>query len=287
MKRHWQNWLWILPLVLLGVTSVRPHWAVAWKRADDLIDTLGILLVAFGIGIRVCARGWKYEAGSGVLVTDGLYGYVRHPLYLGSFLIGLGLCLIIGVFWYVLIYLMAFAWAHLPVIAGEEAGLARRWPKAYTEYRQQVPALLPPLRLLRERRRVRPRRIREAICREADAVCLWPLVAIGLRVWEDAAMDAGLRHHAASVGVLSALALILGIAWLLLKRAKAQLALLCLTIFCARPYSGEPSVVLPERLPAGSGDLASAVWRGWAGAYGLTQSRAVSSGAVFERRSRR
>jgi protein-S-isoprenylcysteine O-methyltransferase Ste14 len=217
MKRHWQNWLWIVPLLLLGMVFVHPHYPFHREPADPVMDALGALLVAIGIGIRVCARGWKYEAGGQGLVTDGLYGYVRHPLYVGSFLIGLGLCLIIGVVWYALLYIAAFVLGHASSIGSEEASLGRRWPVVHADYRVRIPAVLPTVRQLRRRRRIRPHRLGAAIVREADAVCLWPLAMVGLKAWE----AAGSRHPMAA-GIWGALVGMLGSAWLLLKYGRVS-----------------------------------------------------------------
>lgn len=213
MKRYWQNCIWIPPLAALVVIGVRPHPGAP----DAIADTLGLLIMILGIGIRVYARGWKYEAGPRILVTDGLYGYMRHPLYLGSFLIGLGLCLIISVPWYTMIYVVWFVVAHFPTIKREEAILARRWPDEHAAYRRQVPLALPSPRQMRRLRRVRPRRLGEAIFREADVVCLWPMVAIALLLWEDVPMGADPRWNLSSALATTGLALPLAVAWLYLR----------------------------------------------------------------------
>ncbi len=44
-------------------------------------------------GFFLMAAGWKrIHSGKGGLVTDGVYGYVRHPQYSGLFIIIIGLC---------------------------------------------------------------------------------------------------------------------------------------------------------------------------------------------------
>ncbi|MBI3911458.1 MAG: isoprenylcysteine carboxylmethyltransferase family protein [Armatimonadetes bacterium] len=217
-RRHLHNWLWILLLLLLMAISAHPRHFFRAQVAEDGVDIGGMLLIMAGAGIRICARGWKYEVSNHGLVTDGLYGYVRHPLYLGSFTIGLGLCVIIGVPWFLLAYTVCFWAGHVPVILKEESHLARRWPDAYAAYRRQVRAFLPGLRPLKERRPVRPRRLWAAVCREADAVCIWPLVGIILRSWADVPTTAAaLRHRAVEMSLLATLALFLFTTWLLMK----------------------------------------------------------------------
>ncbi len=55
----------------------------------------GIALIVAGEAIRCWANGYVGQSkvnqgGSGRLITAGPYAFVRHPLYLGTFLIGSG-----------------------------------------------------------------------------------------------------------------------------------------------------------------------------------------------------
>ncbi len=184
MKRHLLNWLWILPLLVMLPTWARPDPSMSGTALGLLTDGAGLWLVFTGVVIRICARGWKHENSDGRLVITGLYWYVRHPLYVGSFLMGLGLTLILGHAWFIVLYAVLFAASHSISIRSEEAYLSRQWPRNFGKYRQRVRAFIPKLRRLRQRKRVVPHRLWEAICREADAVCLWPMAAVLLRRWE-------------------------------------------------------------------------------------------------------
>ena len=96
-KRSVQNWIFLIPLLiviavrLLTAAPLRPPYAVlSGPWANTLLNSLGLALVVAGLVLRVFARGWKVENSGGHLVTSGLYAYIRHPLYVASFLIGLG-----------------------------------------------------------------------------------------------------------------------------------------------------------------------------------------------------
>lgn len=217
MKRHLQNVLWIAPLALLLLILVHPRYTLGSERVDDIVDALGLLLVVLGAWMRVCARGWKFEHGRRGLVTDGLYGYVRHPLYVASFLIGLGLCIIIGLPWFLLTYLVCFLIGHLPAIRREEAYLARRWPGPHAAYRRHVPLLFPTVEQLRRRRPICPRQLLGALRREADTVCGWTAAGLGLEIWEDVTVSP-LQSHPLEVSVLAALIALLIVAWVWLKQ---------------------------------------------------------------------
>ena len=81
------------------------------------------------------------------LIRSGPYAYLRHPLYLGTLLIGLGFFIAAGgpaapVAVAVLVPL--FFLYYLPYKERiESARLERRYGDAYRAYREAVPALLP------------------------------------------------------------------------------------------------------------------------------------------------
>lgn len=83
------------------------------------------------------------------LVTDGLYKYVRHPIYSSGLVI---LWLIPFLTWNLLALMIGltvyiFIGAHF-----EERKLLKEFGEAYAEYRRRTPMLVPGLRLpLRER----------------------------------------------------------------------------------------------------------------------------------------
>ena len=81
------------------------------------------------------------------LVVDGLYRYVRNPMYLGMALFLIGEWLIWGSnLRSALIYLGVFAIAaFLFVIAHEEPTLAQKFGNEYLEYRRNVPRFVPRL----------------------------------------------------------------------------------------------------------------------------------------------
>ena len=86
--------------------------------------------------------------GTGSLTRTGVYGRIRHPRYLGSFLAILGACLLAAnpVLWAV-----AAVWTALMLvaIAFEERELHARFGREYEEYAREVPRFLPTWKGLR------------------------------------------------------------------------------------------------------------------------------------------
>lgn len=166
-----QNLVLILPLLALLVYRLAARVHAEPSVWDLVFDATGMALLLAGLWVRICARQWKAERAHDDLVTDGLYGYVRHPLYLGSFLLGTGLCLILGDAVLLGVFLVFFWVSHGLVIRREEADLESLFADRYRTYRREVPALLPRLAL--PKRTVTPRRLREAVVREGDSICIW------------------------------------------------------------------------------------------------------------------
>jgi protein-S-isoprenylcysteine O-methyltransferase Ste14 len=95
--------------------------------------TIGVFVAAAGEGLRVWAAG-HLEKGREVTVS-GPYRLTRHPLYVGSTIIGIGLSiacgrLVVGVL--VLVYLVITLTA---AIRTEEAHLTEKFGEAYPDYR--------------------------------------------------------------------------------------------------------------------------------------------------------
>jgi len=76
-------------------------------------------------------------------VTAGPYAYVRHPLYLGTFLIGGGFCLIAGHLWVSAAALGLFLTIYRRKMAQEEALLRDEVGTPYIVYQAAVPRWLP------------------------------------------------------------------------------------------------------------------------------------------------
>jgi hypothetical protein len=77
------------------------------------------------------------------LAVTGPYAYTRNPLYLGSFLMGLGFTIAAGQFWLVIVFIVMILGIYLPVMRVEAATLADLFGKKYLRYAKEVPLLLP------------------------------------------------------------------------------------------------------------------------------------------------
>ncbi len=95
-------------------------------------------------GIVLVFLGWQRIHKAEGLVTDGLYGYIRHPQYVGLFLIMFGWL----IHWPTLLTLILF-----PILIGvyywlamkEEKGLEEVFGNEYEKYKARTPPFFPRL----------------------------------------------------------------------------------------------------------------------------------------------
>ncbi|RWP41735.1 isoprenylcysteine carboxylmethyltransferase family protein [Mesorhizobium sp.] len=73
-----------------------------------------------------------------VLVTTGIHGWTRNPIYLGMFLIYGGIGVAAQNMWILVLTLPLAILIRYGVVAREEAYLERRFGDAYRDYRQRV-----------------------------------------------------------------------------------------------------------------------------------------------------
>lgn len=128
--RLWLGWPFAIILVIYAKSSTQGFW-------------IAIPPILLGEALRTWSHGYLRKIRT--LATDGPYAYVRNPLYLGNFLIGVGFCAVI---WHVLIFgifVVGFFLVYWITIKGEEERLAFRFGKDYTDYAGAVPRFIPRL----------------------------------------------------------------------------------------------------------------------------------------------
>lgn len=115
-------------------------WAV---QPEPVWYGLAVLIAAIGLVLRIWAAGYLHKFES--LTILGPYYWSQNPLYLGSFLMGLGFTAAGGQLWLIAIFLAVFLAIYLPVIQQEEGELSRAYPSQYDVYRQRTSRFFPGL----------------------------------------------------------------------------------------------------------------------------------------------
>lgn len=102
---------------------------------------VGSVVAFVGVLIRAWASGHIRKAK--VLAVSGPYGYTRNPLYVGSFIMGVGFTAASGVWWLAIVFSALFIGIYLPVMRVEAQDMHRIFGDDFVEYEQNVPLLIP------------------------------------------------------------------------------------------------------------------------------------------------
>lgn len=140
-----QGFLLFLTMVItiLLATFLFPHWKE--ENIDEFLDVVGIGFVLFGFLFRISARGYKAEKSSDGkrLIEEGPYSLIRHPMYFGTFLIGIGVVLVLFKWWVFVLFFLAFLFIYIPQIQREEKILFGFFGDAYKDYCKITPKYFP------------------------------------------------------------------------------------------------------------------------------------------------
>lgn len=159
---RWDNWhkgergeYWLLAqgmsLILFAVlptlpmverTRLSPSTQTGLTATAGLLGTIAVILIGKGLlDLGQSLTPLPYPREDGQLVTTGIYGIVRHPLYGGIILAGLG--------W----VLLTLSWSHclcllgIVVLLERKATLEEKWLEQkysdYVAYRQTAKKLVP------------------------------------------------------------------------------------------------------------------------------------------------
>lgn len=124
-----------------------------FARPNNWSLAIGATVAVPGLLLRAWASGHLRK--NETLATTGPYAYTRNPLYLGSFLIGLGFTIAAGQVLLVAIFLVMILGIYLPVMRVESATLAELFGKKYVRYAKEVPLLFPRLSTYRTQRGIK------------------------------------------------------------------------------------------------------------------------------------
>lgn len=114
---------------------------LVFARPQPAVLIGGGIVAAIGILIRAWSSG--HIRKNRTLAISGPYALTRNPLYLGSFVLGVGFTICAGVWWLGLVFAALFLGIYLPVMRAEEEELAKIFGAEYEEYARRVPLFFP------------------------------------------------------------------------------------------------------------------------------------------------
>ena len=213
-RRYFSYPLIISPLLFTSPTLVQTH-----PVLDGSLDIVGLFIACCGQALRL----WAWGANPPVpgFRIYGPYSFVRHPLYVGNFLIGLGLLIVFNAPLAYLIVLPSLALLYWSVTAEEEERLEKKWGAAYLEYQTQVPRFLAWRGGIVEGYQRVPFRWRQALSKEGESICGLAAGAISLEVYEEV-LTHGFKGTEREMLFWLLLSLLLGLFSLVLYRRKRK-----------------------------------------------------------------
>lgn len=140
------------PMIYIAAAAlaVLLHWLypLPWVPApfDEFLFAVGWLVVAGAVAMDIAAMRAMRRAnttimpnrGSDHLVTRGPFSFTRNPIYVGNTMVMIGIGLIAGIVWFIVLApLAAYATTKL-AIEREEKHLDARFGKKYRDYRKKV-----------------------------------------------------------------------------------------------------------------------------------------------------
>ena len=154
MLFKWRSYLPLIvvclfPYIILKYTphvrySVHQYWSIVC-----------IFISFLGLGLRILTLGFVPNGTSGrntkrqvadSLNTIGMYSLVRHPLYLGNYIIVLGIVLYTMNWWFVVLISLFFWIYYERIMYAEEEFLRNKFGETYEKWASRTSAFIPALR---------------------------------------------------------------------------------------------------------------------------------------------
>jgi len=118
---------------------------------------IGIVLICIGGALRITSRITLKKAGFTIvnsyklqivgghrLITNGIYSYIRHPLYLGEMTRNLGFAILFSSLYGLVVMILANIFLILRIEI-EEKMLIAEFGSEYEEYKKKTKKLIPNL----------------------------------------------------------------------------------------------------------------------------------------------
>jgi protein-S-isoprenylcysteine O-methyltransferase Ste14 len=141
--------LFILAVPVIYVTNI----SYLSATTQLVFLTLAILLSVTGFVIRAITIGSTPAGTSGrntkegqvaeQLNTKGIYSIIRHPLYLGNYLMWIGIVVFTYNIYFVIIISLAYWLYYERIMFAEERFLEKKFGKAYLDWSLKAPAFFP------------------------------------------------------------------------------------------------------------------------------------------------
>ncbi len=151
---RWRSYLplIVVPILIWPLRSPEQLEHLAGDTVEDIYEVICFLIAIVGLGIRCFTVAFVPKGTSGRntkrqkadrLNTTGIYSITRNPLYLGNFLIILGIVMFTQSLWATLTVVLIFWIYYERIIFAEEQFLKKKFQGAFLEWAQNTPIFFP------------------------------------------------------------------------------------------------------------------------------------------------
>jgi protein-S-isoprenylcysteine O-methyltransferase Ste14 len=152
-RRSYLPLLMVVP-ILLAMRQMDPQDHAYEIKQSWALFCMGVSFL--GLGVRIFTIGYTPFGTSGrntveqvaeEVNTRGIYSLVRHPLYVGNYLIWLGVSMFFMTWWLPVIFTLIYWIYYERIMIAEEEFLRRKFGDAYERWAEKTPAFVPNPRL--------------------------------------------------------------------------------------------------------------------------------------------
>ena len=153
---RWRSYLPLLLFLVVGPAMVgfseprgNHSLDLAWEAFCLVVSLSGLVVRAMVVGTTPSGTSGRNTAEGQVastLNTSGLYSVVRHPLYVGNYLMWIGVALFPRQWWPPVLVSLLFWLYYERIMFAEEEFLRRTFGAQFEEWAARTPAFLPRFR---------------------------------------------------------------------------------------------------------------------------------------------
>ena len=128
----------LAPIVFV-ILFVRPAWSLESKVAF-FIEFGGYVFLLAGLAVRIWCTFYIGGRKSNELITKGPFSICRNPLYIGTFLLSVGVSFCFENLLMLALVLLIIIPIHLAIVRMEETHLEKLFGEQYRKYKRKTPS---------------------------------------------------------------------------------------------------------------------------------------------------
>jgi len=149
---RWRSFIPLFMVVGIAISLYDFQYFMGRFEYQEIWEVACLVVSFTGLAVRVFTVGHtpKYTSGRNTseqiaaeLNTTGMYSMLRHPLYLGNFLIWLGILMVVHNLWLTTTFCLAFFVYYERIMIAEEHFLREKFGASFLEWASQTPAFFP------------------------------------------------------------------------------------------------------------------------------------------------